>query len=567
MQTEKHQQFGWLTPDDVFFNRVSFTNINFFDFNCSSSIKVIRENVAAWYYTLRIFSIAALLVVLLYIGIRMAISTVASDQARYKKMITDWLVSFALIFLLHYIVIVTINVNNALVEILRNVMDNMSNSGQTNFEKLASSLVKKSFIGSASVTWANAICYAVLVGVTAAFLFSYIKRMLIIGFLIMIAPIITITYSMDRAGDGKAQALNTWFKEFMLNVLIQPFHCLIYLVFVSATIQLIAAAGWSSVSGAVLAILCMLFIFTAEKIVKEIFGFKQSSTMADTVASLAAIKTAGEVAKKAAGSIGKAGGRISRNLNNNRTINSISNKAKNLPGIKQVRNLNKAIERGKTSNNLLVKGVSNFAAQTKKSMNPALGGAIAFTAISAGAGQKTSLNTGLEFYKTGKSIKDAYAAGKVIPADVQTNENNFRDMLDKYSKQSLYENYKTNQADYNRLKTEIQRLLTANTNTLESRVQMMLQAYTTAKGYDLNNQADVTALATDMDRLSNADLNTLTDPNEFRLAQSMQEKNMAIRVQALAGSYTTHGITNPDQAIEEVMDRIQDDTFDDGSNP
>ena len=145
MQTEKHQQFGWLTPDDVFFNRVSFTNINFFDFNCSSSIKVIRENVAAWYYTLRIFSIAALLVVLLYIGIRMAISTVASDQARYKKMITDWLVSFALIFLLHYIVIVTINVNNALVEILRNVMDNMSNSGQTNFEKLASSLVKKSF--------------------------------------------------------------------------------------------------------------------------------------------------------------------------------------------------------------------------------------------------------------------------------------------------------------------------------------------------------------------------------------------------------------------------------------
>ena len=188
--------------------------------------------MAAWYYTLRIFSIAALLVVLLYIGIRMAISTVASDQARYKKMITDWLVSFALIFLLHYIVIVTINVNNALVEILRNVMDNMSNSGQTNFEKLASSLVKKSFIGSASVTWANAICYAVLVGVTAAFLFSYIKRMLIIGFLIMIAPIITITYSMDRAGDGKAQAFGLWMKEFILNVLIQPLHALLYLIFI-----------------------------------------------------------------------------------------------------------------------------------------------------------------------------------------------------------------------------------------------------------------------------------------------------------------------------------------------
>ena len=246
---EIHHQFGLLTPDDIFFNRVSFTNINFFDFNCSASVKVIRENVAAWYYTLRIFSISALLLVLLYIGIRMAISTVASDQAKYKKMITDWLVSFALLFLLHYIIIATLTVNNGLVEILRNIMDNMGSTGQTNFESLVSSLVTKSFIGSASVTWANAICYAVLVGVTAAFLFSYIKRMLIIGFLIMIAPIITITYSMDRVGDGKAQALNTWFSEFMLNVLIQPFHCLIYIVFPNTAIILIQEAGWGSVAG------------------------------------------------------------------------------------------------------------------------------------------------------------------------------------------------------------------------------------------------------------------------------------------------------------------------------
>lgn len=578
---EIHHQSGWLTPDDIFFNRVSFTNINFFDFNCSASVKVIRENVAAWYYTLRIFSIAALLLVLLYIGIRMAISTVASDEAKYKKMITDWLVSFALLFLLHYIIIATLSVNNGLVEILRNIMDNMGNTGQTNFENLASSLVTKSFIGSASVTWANAICYAVLVGVTAAFLFSYIKRMLIIGFLIMIAPIITITYSMDRVGDGKAQALNTWFSEFMLNVLIQPFHCLIYIVFPNTAIILIQEAGWGSVAGAVLAIMCMIFIWPGEKIVKKIFDFEKSSTMADTVASLAAIKTAGEVAKKAAGSVGKAGSRISRNLNlnNNKTFTSIRNTARNMPVVKQVRDLSEktrqAIDRGKASDNVLKRAGANIADQTgkaakkitKTAMDPALGGAIAFTAMSAGANQKTSLNTGLEFYNTGKSIQTAYAAGKTIPADIQNSENNFKDMLEKYSKQSLYENYKTNQADYNRLKAEIQRLLTTNTNTLESSVQMMLQAFATTKGYNLNNQADVTALAADMDRLSNADLNTLTDPDEFRLAHAMQEKDMAVRVQSLSQTYTNHGITNPDQAVEEIMERIKDDTFDDGSNP
>ena len=110
MQTVTQDWYGFLTPDDIFFNRVALTNINFFDFNCGPSLKVIRQNVAAWYYTLRIFAISALLVVLLYIGIRMAISTVASDQAKYKKMITDWLVSFALVFLLHYIIILVLMV-------------------------------------------------------------------------------------------------------------------------------------------------------------------------------------------------------------------------------------------------------------------------------------------------------------------------------------------------------------------------------------------------------------------------------------------------------------------------
>ncbi len=41
--------------------------------------------------------------------------------------------------------------------------------------------------------------------------------------LIIIAPLITITYSMDKMKDGQAQALNTWMREFMFNVLIQPF--------------------------------------------------------------------------------------------------------------------------------------------------------------------------------------------------------------------------------------------------------------------------------------------------------------------------------------------------------
>ena len=41
----------------------------------------------------------------------------------------------------------------------------------------------------------------------------------------------TVTYSIDKAGDGKAQAFGNWLSEFVMNVLVQPLHAIIYLVF------------------------------------------------------------------------------------------------------------------------------------------------------------------------------------------------------------------------------------------------------------------------------------------------------------------------------------------------
>ena len=107
---------GFLTPDDILFNRVGITEIDFFNFSGETSVvNTIRTNIATWYYILRILAIVILLAVLIYIGIRMAISTVASEQAQYKRMLTDWIVSFVILFLLNYIIIFTIEANNALV--------------------------------------------------------------------------------------------------------------------------------------------------------------------------------------------------------------------------------------------------------------------------------------------------------------------------------------------------------------------------------------------------------------------------------------------------------------------
>ena len=98
----------FLTPFDIIFNKVALTDINIFNIpSTPGAIKSIREAAASWYYVMRNIAAAILLCVLIYVGIRMAISTVASDKAAYKKMLVDWACSLALIFLLQYIIVFT----------------------------------------------------------------------------------------------------------------------------------------------------------------------------------------------------------------------------------------------------------------------------------------------------------------------------------------------------------------------------------------------------------------------------------------------------------------------------
>ena len=100
------------TIGDVVFNRCGLTSANFFpQVWVGESIKFgtatidIINNISKYYWIIRNLSIAILLVILLYVGIRMAISTVASEEAKYKKMLKDWAISLVLVFVLHYRVV------------------------------------------------------------------------------------------------------------------------------------------------------------------------------------------------------------------------------------------------------------------------------------------------------------------------------------------------------------------------------------------------------------------------------------------------------------------------------
>ena len=162
------ESITFISPEDILFNKLAITDINFFSINTfgatdkalsgsNNPIKMLKENVARWYMTLRTISLVILVAVLIYIGIRMAMTSVASEKAEYKKMLMNWVVSLAIVFLLHYIILFVIQINNSLVNILGSLQG--AALKDSFFGSYLTGLVLRSFDPRFTVGWTSAILY------------------------------------------------------------------------------------------------------------------------------------------------------------------------------------------------------------------------------------------------------------------------------------------------------------------------------------------------------------------------------------------------------------------------
>ncbi len=232
---------------------------------------VLKDRIINFYYIIRNISIALILFILIYVGIRMAISTLATDKAKYKKMLVDWVTSLILVFLMNFIIIIISVVLNTFLGILRDFAQDMYITDTLHVSQIesqiftdASALYGKSngwnLISAVFTMW-------ILVYYQLKFFIMYLGRIIEIGFLILISPLVTVTYSIDKMGDGKAQAFKTWFTELLMKASIQVVHALIYLIF-------IGSAGYIATQHPLLAAVFFAFLSRTEKIVKNALSVK-----------------------------------------------------------------------------------------------------------------------------------------------------------------------------------------------------------------------------------------------------------------------------------------------------
>lgn len=258
----------FLTPESIFRNQIAALNPNFINpvnldgtlekalgdsnvlgdgnsnthaQNVEKNLNTLRTTIAKWYVGIRNFSLVGLLSVLVYIGIRVVISSTASDKAKYKQMISSWVGAVCLIFLLHYIMAFTFTLTEKLTDLFNtnagaqtialpkicgqegsftfNNKDNndkfsgildalqeegLANKSQifdgTNIKGVANLMqyarLYASLNGSSGLGYT--VVYIFLVGFTVWFLAKYMARFIRIAFLTLIAPLITLTYPIDK---------------------------------------------------------------------------------------------------------------------------------------------------------------------------------------------------------------------------------------------------------------------------------------------------------------------------------------------------------------------------------
>jgi hypothetical protein len=342
-----------LSPETIFQGRIPFFDVDFFNKNDrvddgivnkyngeseNNQVNIaeqLRPTIANWYNILRNIAIVAMMSILVYIGIRILISSTAENKAKYKQLLVDWAVGMCLLFVIHY----GMAFANLFVNKLTNMLSSIDMTTQVNGieysdkikeaieeyneengselriygtvinDKGKTETLKEANTGNINEAniivskdaegklWATivtnytgslrmnaeyarsrsegylaaAFLFVVSVILLIYFVWVYLKRVLYMAFLTLIAPFVAMFYAIDKVKDGRAQTLDFWLKEYIYNLLLQPFHLILYTVLVGSALQLFAAQNY------LYSVVAVGFISQSEKLLRQMFGFKGST--------------------------------------------------------------------------------------------------------------------------------------------------------------------------------------------------------------------------------------------------------------------------------------------------
>lgn len=212
--------FPW--ADRIIFNGMPILDVNFLNPAEGSLFKVssqtsqlgysaIGESVRNIYFTGLSIALGFLGIIVAIMAIRLALSSIASEKAKYKDAIVHWATALVLLFGMHYLIAFVFYINEQLVEVASKIVLDVIGNHQ---EKLAFLSSGASAIGNTSgfelmghffmenamnlidnfgfEQFTYAILYAVFIVQSLMFLWAYLKRFFYVLILALIAPFVVV---------------------------------------------------------------------------------------------------------------------------------------------------------------------------------------------------------------------------------------------------------------------------------------------------------------------------------------------------------------------------------------
>lgn len=112
---EQNNIFPW--ADAIIFNAIPFLDVNFINpySGGGTVVGLIQDVIKSVYGTIFGLAISFFSIAVLIMGIKLAVSTIASEKAKYKQAIWDWLLGLILLFTIHFLISFVFYLNEQLV--------------------------------------------------------------------------------------------------------------------------------------------------------------------------------------------------------------------------------------------------------------------------------------------------------------------------------------------------------------------------------------------------------------------------------------------------------------------
>ena len=283
-----------LSLDAILFNEIGFINLDFMTpKDTLSGYSGVLSTLSAFVMVGMLLIIAGQFIAVIVVaiqGLQGSMSGKPQGLVKIKESLVNWFMSLVVMLFIIGIAVVIVNLNTALVKVLKSTTKTMMNT-----KTIEGHLIELALFGGLNLKANIAFLMYVVLKVQAIILFVYYARRAFSVLLsVVTAPLIAGSILFGSIGLG-TNAFPGWVKNFMARIFIQLFHILIYLILVGTMLIMGSSFDDSRFTNNLLEFIPLFililgatkFLFVGEAFVKKFFPQVSATEGVDTSAVFA----------------------------------------------------------------------------------------------------------------------------------------------------------------------------------------------------------------------------------------------------------------------------------------